>query len=92
MMIPQLPNNRWSVDFVADQFIDGRHLRILVVDDCTASAWLWSPTPRCPAPGSLANSIGCSSSMGSPKMIVSDNGTELTSNAMLRWADDHKVA
>ena len=23
---------------------------------------------------------------------MSDNGTELTSNAILRWADDHKVA
>ena len=29
---------------------------------------------------------------GKPRMIVSDNGTELTSNAILRWADDHKVA
>ena len=29
---------------------------------------------------------------GKPKTIVSDNGTELTSNAILRWADDHKVA
>ena len=27
-----------------------------------------------------------------PKMIVSDNGTELTSNAILPWADDHKIA
>jgi putative transposase len=25
-------------------------------------------------------------------MIVSDNGTELTSNAVLRWADDSRVA
>jgi putative transposase len=25
-------------------------------------------------------------------VIVSDNGTELTSNAILRWADDHKIA
>ena len=25
-------------------------------------------------------------------MIVSDNGTELTSNAILRWADDSRVA
>jgi putative transposase len=25
-------------------------------------------------------------------MIVSDNGTELTSNVILQWADDHKVA
>ena len=25
-------------------------------------------------------------------MIVSDNGTELTSNAILQWSDDHNVA
>jgi putative transposase len=29
---------------------------------------------------------------GKPTTIVSDNGTELTSNAILRWADDHTVA
>ena len=28
---------------------------------------------------------------GKPTTIVSDNGTELTSNAILRWTDDHKV-
>ena len=36
MLVPQWPNDRWSLDFVADQFIDGRRMRILVVvDDCT---------------------------------------------------------
>jgi putative transposase len=30
------PNQRWSLDFVADQLTDGRRFRILaVVDDCT---------------------------------------------------------
>ena len=29
MLVPQLPNERWSLDFVADQFNDGRRLRIL---------------------------------------------------------------
>jgi transposase InsO family protein len=29
---------------------------------------------------------------GKPETIVSDNGTEFTSNAILHWADDHKVA
>ena len=24
MVVPQFPNDRWSLDFVADQFIDGR--------------------------------------------------------------------
>ena len=36
MVVPQSPNERWSIDFVSDQFLDGRRLRILaVVDDCT---------------------------------------------------------
>ena len=36
MLIPQAPNERWSLDCVADQFIGGRRLRILVViDDCS---------------------------------------------------------
>jgi putative transposase len=34
--VPQLPNDRRSIDFVADQFIDGGRMRILiVVDDYT---------------------------------------------------------
>ena len=28
---------------------------------------------------------------GKPGMIVSDNGTELTSNAILRWCSEHRV-
>jgi len=32
--VPQRANERWWLDFVADQFIDGRRMRILaVVDD-----------------------------------------------------------
>jgi putative transposase len=29
---------------------------------------------------------------GRPGMIVSDNGTEFTSTAILAWAEDHRVA
>jgi putative transposase len=29
---------------------------------------------------------------GKPKMVVSDNGSELTSNAILKWADHTRVA
>jgi hypothetical protein len=36
MLIPMVANDRWSLDFVSDQFTDGRRFRILtVVDDCT---------------------------------------------------------
>ena len=34
MAIPQGPNQRWSLDFVSDAFVDGRRFRILaIVDD-----------------------------------------------------------
>jgi putative transposase len=36
MLVPQLPNECWSLDIVTYQMIDGRRLRILVVvDDCS---------------------------------------------------------
>jgi putative transposase len=36
MLVPVAPNDRWSLDFVSDQFTDGRRFRVLtVVDDCT---------------------------------------------------------
>ncbi|AHG50182.1 hypothetical protein RLEG12_00845 (plasmid) [Rhizobium leguminosarum bv. trifolii CB782] len=36
MLVPMASNDRWSLDFVSDQFTDGRRFRVLtVVDDCT---------------------------------------------------------
>jgi putative transposase len=93
MLVLQAPNERWSLDFVADQFIDGRRLRILVViDDCSCECLALI------ADTSISGIRGAREldrllvEHGKPKMIVSDNGTELTSNAILQWADDHKIA
>jgi len=33
MTLPQGPDQRWSLDFVADQLVDGRRFRVLVVVD-----------------------------------------------------------
>ena len=39
MDLPKAANQRWSLDFVADQMTDGRRFRILeVYDDCRRSA------------------------------------------------------
>jgi hypothetical protein len=93
MVVPQWPNDRWSLDFVADQFIDGRRMRILVVvDDCTRECLALV------ADNSISG-IRVARELdrllvvhGKPGTIVSDNGTELTSNAILHWADAHKFA
>lgn len=36
MLVPLRPNEGWSLDFVLDQFTDGRRFRVLtIVNDCT---------------------------------------------------------
>ncbi len=92
MMIPLAPNERWSLDFVSDQLTDGRRFRILaIVDDCTRECL------RLVADTSLSGFRVAREldrlivERGKPKMIVSDNGSELTSNAILAWADQSCV-
>jgi putative transposase len=93
MLVPQQPNERWSLDFVADQFIDGRRMRILVVvDDCSRECLALIADTSISGIRVARELDGLVADRGKPKMIVSDNGTELTSNAILQWADDHKVA
>ena len=80
------PNARWSVDFVHDQLADGRRLRILnVIDDvtkeCLAAVVDTSISGRRVA-RELAALV---TRKGRPELIVSDHGTEFTSNAMLEW-------
>src|ERR1700709_1217696 len=47
ILVEARPNARWSLDFVHDQFANGRRFRILnVVDDVTREAWRRSPILR----------------------------------------------
>ena len=53
MVVPRAPNQRWSLDFVADQLADGRRFRILVVvDDFSRECLALVPTTRSPADAS----------------------------------------
>lgn len=92
MPVPQWPNDRWSLDFAADQFLDGRRLRILVVvDDSTRECLALVPDASISGIRVARELDRLLIAYGKPKTIVSDNGTELTSNAILRWTDDRKV-
>src|SRR6476660_308017 len=93
MLVPQWPNDRWSLDFASDQFIYGRRMLILVVvDDCTRECLALVPDTSISGIRVARELDRLLADRGKPKMVVSDNGTELTSNAILQWADDHKVA
>ncbi len=64
--IPLAPNDRWSLDFVSDQLLDGRRFRILtVVDDCTRECLTLVADTSLSGRGSRASSTGSSPSAAS---------------------------
>jgi putative transposase len=92
MLIPMRPNERWSLDFVSDQFTDGRRFRVLaVVDDCTRESLALIADTSLSGIRVARELDQLIASRGKPQMIVSDNGSEFTSNAILKWADDARV-
>jgi putative transposase len=86
------PNQRWSLDFVSDQLTDGRRFRILaVVDDCTRECLTLVADTSISGRRVARELDDVVRRRGRPETIVSDNGTELTSNAILSWADETGV-
>lgn len=93
MAVPDRPNARWSLDFAHDQMTDGRRFRILaVVDDCTRECLALVPDTSISGMRVARELDVITARRGRPASIVSDNGTELTSNAILGWADERSVA
>jgi putative transposase len=93
LALPQGPNQRWSLDFVADQLVSGRRFRILaVVDDFTRECLALVVDTSLPGRRVVAELDRLVAERGKPASIVSDNGTELTGRAVLCWAADSGVA
>jgi len=92
MLVPLRPDQRWSLDFVSDQLTDGRRFRILaVVDDCTRECLALVVDTSLSGMRVASELDRLVAGRGRPRMIVSDNGSEYTSNAILAWADQNKV-
>jgi putative transposase len=91
MQVPLTPNESWSLDFVSDQFTDGRRFRILAMDDCTRENLALLGGTSLSGLRVARELDRVIAGRGRPKMIVSDNGSEFTSNAILAWADQTRV-
>ncbi len=92
MLVPEAVNQRWSMDFQHDALAGGRKFRTLnIVDDCSR---------ECPAievdtslPGVRVTRVldRLAETRGLPKEIVLDNGPEMTSQALDKWAQRNRV-
>jgi putative transposase len=92
ILVEATPNARWSLDFVHDQFACGRRFRILnVVDDVTRECLAAIPDTSMSGRRVARELTTLIEQRGKPGMIVSDNGTEFKSNAMLAWAEQHII-
>lgn len=92
MLVPERPNERWSLDFVSDAFTDGRRFRILaVVDDFSRECLALIADTSLSGLRVVRELDAIIALRGRPDTIVSDNGTELTSMAVLRWCQETAV-
>jgi len=92
MTMPQGPNQRWSLNFVADQLVDGRRFRVLViVDDFTRECLALLVDTSLSGQRVVRELDALIALRGRPLIVVSDNGTELTSRAILQWQEDSRV-
>ena len=89
MVLPDDPNQRWSLDFVSDAFTDGRRFRILtVVDDFTRENLALVADTSLSGQRVTRELDQIIAERGMPGTIVSDNGTEFTSMAILKWVQN----
>ena len=85
-------NQEWSLDFVHDALVNGRKIRLLtIVDDFTRESL------KITVDTSLSGRRVCEELeevmkiRGKPGRILSDNGTEFTSNAVLQWCQEKGI-
>ncbi len=93
LLLPALPNARWSIDFVHDQLACGRRFRLLnVIDDVTKECLLALADTSISGKRVARELTALLARRGRPTMIVSDHGTEFTSTAMLGWTGENRIA
>ena len=75
------PNARWSIDFIHDQMACGRRFRILnILDDVTKECLAAVADTSISGKRVARELTDLIARRGKPDLIVSDNGTEFTSN------------
>ena len=88
--VPKAKNQVWSMDFMSDQLVDGRHLRTFnVIDDYNREGLevdLSLPSSR--VTRALDQIIEW---RGKPAALRCDNGPEYINQTLVSWANKHRI-
>ena len=90
--VPDRPNRIWALDFMHDALYTGRKIRFLnIVDACTREC-LDIETDYGFSGDRVARVLDVLLiTRGTPEIIMSDNGPEFQSSAVMRWAARNRV-
>lgn len=89
---PDSINQVWSLDFMSDALVDGRRIRVLaIMDQCSRECLTAAADTSMPGLRVVRELDILVALRGKPKVIVSDNGPELTSRAVLIWAVENGI-
>lgn len=92
MPVPVGVGQRWSLDFLSDVFGEARRFRIFAVIDDFSRECLALVADTSISGQRVARELDAVIRLyGRPQTIVSDNGTELISRAILEWQNDRGV-
>lgn len=92
MLLPEGPNQRWSLDFVSDSLACGRRFRMRnVIDDYSRECLALVADTSLSGVRVVRELTRLIGVRGKPHTVVSDNGTELTSPAILRWSQERRI-
>lgn len=84
--------HRWSLDFVSDALANGRKIRMLTVVDDYTRICLGIVVDTSLSGQRVSRELDrIMEEYGKPETILSDNGTEFTSHAILKWSMERGV-
>ena len=86
------PNQRWSVDFVHDALVNGRRIRCMTIVDDYSRECLNIVVDTSLNGQRVCEELAMLMSVrGKPAQVITDNGTEFTSNKVVKWSQEQQV-
>lgn len=91
-MKPVSINEVWSLDFMSDRLENGRKIRILnIIDEFTRESLRMVVDTSLSGVRVVRELNELIAIRGKPNQVISDNGTEFTSLAILKWAEGEAI-
>ncbi len=92
LVLPEAPNQTWSMDFVMDSLECGRRIKCLTIVDDFTKECLDIPVANGISGDQVARTLDAIAAFrGYPQAVRTDQGPEFTSKALDQWSYDNRV-